>query len=118
MFFKAGSSADTHLSSSVPDMPSRVTEEQRGAMIADYMGNMETLAATASANVSKAKLKCIDPNLRPPKTGNRMHPSPLEAHKEELKATDGEPNESRHENAEIDNEEMLIEEGGEPSISV
>ena len=54
-------------------------------MMADYMGNMEALVATASTNFSKAKLKCIDPNLRPPKMGNRVHPSPLEAHREKSK---------------------------------
>ena len=86
--------------------------------MADYMGNMEALVATASTNFSKPELKCIDPNLRPPKTSNRVHPSPLEAHREKSKATDVEIIESRYENAEIVAVGMQIEEGGEPSISV
>nr|POE64125.1 putative ribonuclease h protein [Quercus suber]POF10141.1 putative ribonuclease h protein [Quercus suber] len=76
------------------------------------MGNMEALVATASLNVSKAELKHINPKLRPPKEGNRVHSSPKEAHREELMAQDVDLNDPRHENDEVDNEGMQIEDGG------
>ena len=77
-------------------------------MIVDYMGNMEALVATVSMNVSKAELKRIDPKLKPPKVGNKVHLSPIEAHKEEFMAPNMDPNEPQRDNVEVDNEGMQI----------
>ena len=77
-------------------------------MIVDYMGNMEALVAMASMNVSKAKLKHFDPKLKPSKAGNKVHLSPIEAHKEEFMAPNMDPNEPRRDNVEVDNEGMQI----------
>ena len=86
-------------------------------MIVDYMGNMEALVATASMNVSKAELKHFDLKLRPSKAGKKVHLSPIEAYKEEFMAPNMDPNEPRHDNVEVDNEGMQIEDEGEPSNS-
>ena len=86
-------------------------------MIVDYMGNMEALVATASMNVSKAKLKHFDLKLRPSKAGKKVHLSPIEAYKEEFMAPNMDPNEPRHDNVEVDNEGMQIEDEGETSNS-
>ena len=83
----------------------------------DYMGNMEALVATASMNVSKAELKHFDLKLRPSKAGKKVHLSPIEAYKEEFMAPNMDPNEPRHDNVEVDNEGMQIEDEGETSNS-